>query len=140
MRRRNVNGLIVLILLVVSLPALLIAGYGAWRKWFRREPLLAVDTVAVMTLNNTGVGHMEQFNYAKAASVFEEIVALAPDWTPGKINLGIALLNQGDGPTQDRANLRRAESLFLEVLEREADNPYAHHCLGLIYNYEGKFE
>jgi tetratricopeptide (TPR) repeat protein len=66
--------------------------------------------------------------------------AIAPDWLPGKINLGIALLNLGDGADVNGPNLRRAISLFQEVLDEDPENPHAHHCLGLIYEYQSKFD
>src|SRR5262245_40329322 len=52
-----------------------------------------IDMPAVFRANNRGVGHMERFEYEKAAAAFEEATQLAPDWVPGRINLGIALLN-----------------------------------------------
>src|SRR5262245_657965 len=48
----------------------------------------------VLEVNNRGIGYMEQFNYARAIEAFEEVTRLAPDWAPGRINLGIALLNE----------------------------------------------
>lgn len=130
------TGVLIIIVLIAA------AGFSAWRNWLRPKPpeKTQPDMIAVLRLNNRGIGLMEQFDYTNATAVFEGLVARAPDWTPGKINLGIALLNQGDGPTQDRVNLRRAEALFREVLKEDENNSYAHHCLGLIYNYEGKFE
>ena len=40
-----------------------------------------------------GLGHMEQYEYAKAAENFRKVHELAPGWIPGSINLAIALLN-----------------------------------------------
>src|SRR5262249_17318856 len=118
------------------------AGFGAWWKWGRKSDDTAanVDMVAVMRANNRGVGHMEQFKYPLAQQAFEEVVRLPPASQPRKINLGIALLNQGNDRKQNRANLRMAETLFRDVLAKDEQNPHAHHCLGLIYNYEGKYE
>jgi len=42
---------------------------------------------------NRGVSLMEQFKPVDAVAVLEEVVELAPDWTTGRLNLGIALLN-----------------------------------------------
>src|SRR5262245_7104021 len=92
---------------------------------------LHADWDAVLAANNRGVGLMEQYNYKDAVPAFEEVVRLAPRWTPGRINLGIALLN-----TADDANLKRARQLFNEILQKEPDNPYAHFCLGIMSQYE----
>src|SRR5437867_3839716 len=65
------------------------------------------DMVAVLHFNNNGVGHMDRFEYANAVEAFRQVVKLAPDWLPGRINLGIALLND---PTPE--NLQEARDLF----------------------------
>ena len=49
---------------------------------------------AVLEAHFAGLGHMERYEYADAASRFREIRRLAPDWQPARINLAIALLNQ----------------------------------------------
>ncbi len=72
-----------------------------WFTWHRtvsekRDPLGA------MHANLRGIGLMDQFEYAAAASAFEEAIHLDPEWLPGHINLGIALLN-----TNEPANLQR---------------------------------
>jgi hypothetical protein len=95
------------------------------------------DMVAVMHANNRGVGHMEQFKGGIALSVkdFEEVVRLAPDWLPGQINLGIALMNvaKGDLPAEEQKKANdRALAIFAGVLRRDPNNPYAHFCRGLI--------
>jgi hypothetical protein len=92
--------------------------------------------LAVLRANNRGVGEMERFDYPKAAKEFEEVTRLAPDWAPGHINLGIALLNE----PKDPKNLERAIALFEKVLQKEPENPYAHFCLGIIYEYKGDAE
>jgi hypothetical protein len=106
---------------------LVVVGVGGPLAWW----WLRVDWDAVLTANNRGVGLMEQFNYKDAVPAFEEVVRLAPKWVPGRINLGIALLN-----TADEANLKRARALFNEILQKEPDNPYAHFCLGIMSQYE----
>src|SRR5262249_41130790 len=101
---------------VVWMPLFVIAvavgGYAAWSRLGKPggsatgpEP----DMVAVLELNNRGVGHMEYFKpgYPKAVEAFEEVVKKAPNWTPGHINLGIALLN-----TASDENLNRALQIF----------------------------
>jgi tetratricopeptide (TPR) repeat protein len=119
-----------LIVLAVLVLAIAGVGGGAWLLLRPKSPVLEPakpDLVAAATANTRGIGLMEQFEYSAAAQVFEEAVKLAPDWTPAKINLGIALLN-----TQTSDNLDRALKLFSEVLEKEPENPYAHFCSGII--------
>ena len=48
--------------------------------------------------NNRGVGHAERFEFTEAATDFDEVVRLAPDWLPGRINLGIALMSLARDP------------------------------------------
>jgi hypothetical protein len=126
-RRGLLWPLLVLLLLVA-------AGVAVWAVWFRGRPA-ASDPVAAAHANARGIGHLEQFDdgYPKAVAAFEEAVRLAPDWTPAKINLGIALYNS----SQDPAVLDRATELFQEILAGEPDNIYAHHNLGVIYKYRG---
>src|SRR4051812_42633869 len=100
---------------------LLLAALAAVGWWLTRPA--APDMVAVLRANNRGVGHMEQFEYPEAARDFEEVVRLAPDLLPGRINLGIALLNTAEEP-----NLDRARALFEDVLRLDPDNPHAHYC------------
>jgi hypothetical protein len=118
-----------------------------WFIWFRS------DLVAAQHANNGGIGYMEQFDYDPAVRAFEEAVRRAPNWPPGRINLGIALLNRRSvEETQWAPNwlpkrikdeiarrtyrkiedLDRATQLFTRVLEEDPDNPYAHFCLGRI--------
>jgi FG-GAP-like repeat len=106
---------------------------GVWREAKPPPP----DMVAVMQANNRGVGHMEQYREGIAQSVkdFEEVVRLAPNWLPGQINLGIALMNlaRGDLPDEEKEKANeRALALFEGVLKKDPKNPYAHFCRGLI--------
>ncbi len=91
------------------------------------------DLPAAMEANNRGVGAMEQFNYSQAVMDFEEVLRLAPGWQPGKINLGIALLNSGNTNPPD---LDRAAATFADVLRDDPNNPYANHCLGILNQYK----
>ena len=76
---------------------------------------------------------MEQFKYNDAVKEFEEAAKLAPDWTPAKINLAIALLN-----TQTPANLDRALELFKGILDADPDNAHAQYCSGIILFYQSQ--
>jgi hypothetical protein len=91
-----------------------------------------VDRLAVLRENNKGVGFIEHFEYAKAAESFQKVVEMAPNWTPGKINLGIALLN-----TEIKENIDRAIQIFEQIVSQDPDNPYAHYNLGILHNYRG---
>jgi tetratricopeptide (TPR) repeat protein len=110
------------------------AGYvgWAWRQKAKPPEAAPVDMVAVLRANNAGVGHMEYFQYAEAVNAFERVVEMAPSWHPGRINLGIALLNKDKEGDRDRA-----KALFEEVLREDNNNPYAHYCLGYLFQYEG---
>jgi tetratricopeptide (TPR) repeat protein len=119
------------------------------------------DMVAVLEANNIGVGHIEQYEYGKAAQAFEKVVDMAPDWTPGRINLGIALLNQqGNAEAaakekgeeihyEGKSNIDRAVEIFDKIIEESEVNEelkknkyhlYAHFCLGMIWNYKGNLD
>src|SRR5437588_191781 len=121
---------------VVVLAGLGVGWYGHTHGWWRppAPKQEAVDMTAVMRANNEGVGHIERYEYVPAAEAFEKVVQLAPDWVPGRINLGITLLNLARGQTEQEkeASQSRAIDLFQEILRKEPDNPYAHYCLGII--------
>jgi hypothetical protein len=128
------------LLIVLIMAVLALTGFAAWWKWLRPKPgPPAADMVEILRLNNRGVGYMDQWNYSAALPVFEEIVEKAPDWLPGRINLGIALLNKGDDNVEG-PNLRRAIKLFQDILQNDPNNPYANHCLGLIFEYQAKYD
>jgi hypothetical protein len=114
----------------VGLVLLAAVAYGGWRL-LKPKPKPGPDMVAVLTANNKGVGLMERFKPELAIIAFEQVVREAPDWLPGRINLGIALLNQNTPPTLDRAT-----ALFNEILKKDPDNPYAHFCLGIILQHQ----
>jgi hypothetical protein len=126
-RRGLLLPLLVLLLLVAG-------GVVVWAVWFRHR----TDPVAAAQANARGIGHLEQFTdgYPKAIADFEEAIRLAPDWTPAKINLGIALYNSTSGPSDPV--LDRAVDIFQKVLAADPDNPYAHFNLGIIYKYRGE--
>ncbi len=117
-------------LLLLGPALVLLAGIGWSIWWWQNQPRL--PSIETLRAHNRGIGHMEQFEYAQAVKAFEEVVQQAPAWSPGRINLGIALLN-----TATKPNLERAVGLFEEILRQEPDNPYAHYCLGIIFSYEG---
>jgi tetratricopeptide (TPR) repeat protein len=101
----------------------------------RRQP--GYDPVAATAANARGIGWMEQFEYAKAATEFERAAALAPDWRPARINLGMSLYNSA-GAADDPV-LTRAIAVFDQILREDPDNPYAHFNLGIIKKYRGDY-
>src|SRR4051812_23682749 len=87
------------------LAALLIAGGLAALVLVlaHRRPRTSLDPATALAAHNRGIGLMEQFDYRKAADAFAEAVRLDPDWLPGQVNLGIALLNTANDAGLDRA-------------------------------------
>ncbi|MBC8328247.1 MAG: tetratricopeptide repeat protein, partial [Planctomycetes bacterium] len=79
---------------------------------------------------NQGIGLMERFQPEAAVQSFEEVVGLAPGWTPGRLNLGIALLNVNDEPSR-----ARAEAELGWVVEREPRNLTALYSLGMLLRH-----
>jgi hypothetical protein len=114
---------------------------GVW--WWQHRPDTPVrtepDMVAVLRQNNKGVGYMERFDYQSAIAAFEKVVEMAPDWTPGHVNLAIALLNAGGLAEKDekpgsggKDNLERAVQVLESVRQKEPKNLHAAYCLGII--------
>jgi cytochrome c-type biogenesis protein CcmH/NrfG len=103
-----------------------------WYAWPRLASTKS-DPEGAIRANLRGVGLMDQFDYAAASQAFEEALRLDPAWLPGRVNLGIALLN-----TNEPANLQRALDLFQEVLKQEPNNLHAHYCMGIIYLYRNQ--
>lgn len=116
-----------LILIVVAA-----GGYGWVRYQHRHRP---PDMVAVLQANNRGVGLMEKFQFVEAVAAFEQVADMAPEWLPGQINLGIALLNASSDTGTAEAKtqlLARSRSIFERILKEDPSNLYAHFCLGII--------
>ncbi len=121
--RRWLLGLALLLLLVGG-------GSVGWLWW--RQP----DLEKALDANQKGVGYMERYQYPEAVASFEEAVRQAPDWQPGRINLGIGLFNlargQADKEKQEQT-YKRAIAAFKDVLAHDKKNPHALFGLGLIY-------
>lgn len=101
---------------------------------------------AVIKAHFTGLGYMEQYEYARATESFREVQRLAPGWIPGAVNLSIALLNdtgvkvekaKGAGDEAPVSNFDEALVLLDGVLDRDPDNPFAHFCKGVILEQQG---
>lgn len=97
--------------------------------WWLRQRELCANRASAIEANHRGIVLIEQFHSQEAISEFEEAVRRDPDWLPGRINLGIALLDAGG---DDSSQLSRCRSTFEEVLRRDPDNPHAHFCLGIL--------
>jgi cytochrome c-type biogenesis protein CcmH/NrfG len=115
-----------LLILLVLLVLLVAAGWWGYQRYGK------VDQIQVIELNNRGIAYMEQYDYVKAADTFSKVLEKDPRSLPGKINLGIALLNQNDP-----ASLDRASALFGQVLHEDPVNNYAEFCLGIIRWHQG---
>src|SRR5262245_20235076 len=111
---------------------ILLALFLGWRTYSRHHK--QADMATALAHNARGVGLMDQFRYEEAAAEFTKATAAAPDWLPGQINLGIALLNANKPETIDRAI-----GIFRDVLTRDADNRHAHYCLGLLLLHHKNF-
>ncbi len=114
---------------------LIAVGVGVffWKPWKKPEKP-AVDMEAIARLNNRGIGVMDQMTkFDEAAAIFQEVVDKAPDWRPGKVNLGIALLN-----TAEPANLDKATAVFKELLAADPNDAHANYNLGIILSYRGQ--
>jgi hypothetical protein len=111
--------------------------FAGFSRWLRERVASVLEArsnpPAAIEANNFGIALLEQHRYLDAIAEFEKVVKLAPDWLPGRINLGIALLNAGGG---DPDFTRRGQTLFEEILNREPDNPNAHFCLGILLIYQ----
>jgi tetratricopeptide (TPR) repeat protein len=116
----------------VAVVLLIGAGVGGW-LYLRPKPGPKPDLVASAHANACGIGYMEQFRNGDAIKEFEEAARLAPDWTPARINLGIALLN-----TQVPENLERALKLFADVIAGQPNDPHAHFCSGIILFHQSQ--
>src|SRR5438105_4138926 len=62
------------VVFLLGVPVLTAVIYFVWRAMQPGE----VDLLVVMQANNRGVGHMDQYDFAKAVKEFEEVVRLAP--------------------------------------------------------------
>ena len=110
-----------------------VAGYFWWQNRVKD------NLVAAASANDRGVAMMEHFEYGEAIGAFEEAAKLAPNWTPARINLGIALLNQGGrDPTHKEEMHKRAIEIFQNILKSEPENAYAHFCIGVLLQDHGK--
>src|SRR5260221_11697397 len=92
-RSRSLHPALMLAAGLLILVALTVFGW----YWTHRSkgPLVAAPpSDEALAANNRGVGWMEIFEYDRAEAEFAHVVKLAPDWLPGRVNLGISKYNQ----------------------------------------------
>jgi tetratricopeptide (TPR) repeat protein len=125
------------VVLVASVLVLAGAGVAAFFLWPKPKtpPTPPADLAGAMAANTRGVGYMEHYQYENAEKEFAEAVRLAPEWTPAKIDLGIAVMNINNPEAK-----KRAGDIFREVLAREPDNKHAQYCLGILAFDAGDFQ
>src|SRR5262245_34210393 len=112
---------------------LLLAAVGGVGWWAYQRQFRTPDMVRALDLNNKGIGLIEQFQYDRAADAFRAVLVEAPRWPPGRINLGIALLNQDKPPL-----FEEAIAIFEDILKEDPKNNHAEFCLGIIRWHQGK--
>lgn len=78
-----------------------------------------------------GIGRVERHEYQEAIAAFEKVRELAPRWTPGSINLAIAVMYTRDSTW--------AMQILDQVLACDPDNLHAHYCRGLIHHESGSY-
>jgi tetratricopeptide (TPR) repeat protein len=85
---------------------------------------------------NHGAALLEQYRYSEAAKAFQQVLAVAPDWSAARFNLGLAYLNMQE-EAGAKENLERAKQAFETVLSRDPNNLHARFSLGLYYQHTG---
>jgi len=88
---------------------------------------------------NRGAALLEQYKFDEAATAFEEVLDIAPDWTAGRFNLGLAYFNMQEKPGA-KNYLKLAQNTFEKILQTKPDHLHARFCLGLYYQHLGKNE
>ncbi len=83
---------------------------------------------------NRGAALLEQYRYAEAATAFEAVLDIAPDWNAARFNLGLANLNMQVKPGA-KNYLQSAREAFETVLQRDSQHLHARFCLGLYYEH-----
>jgi hypothetical protein len=101
----------------------------------------AEDREAAEAANARGIGFLEKYDakeygksgFENAAEQFATAMKLAPSWLTPKINHGMSLFF-----TADEKKIDQAIDVFKAILKAEPRNPYANHCLGIIYFYRSE--
>ena len=79
---------------------------------------------------NRGVALMDQYRPQEAVKAFEEVVRIAPDWSAGRLNLGVALLN-----TQTESGYARAEQELSRLIGIDPSDAHARFALGMLFKH-----
>ena len=83
---------------------------------------------------NRGAALLEQYRYSEAATAFEAVLDIAPDWNAARFNLGLAYLNMQVKPGA-RNYLQLAHEAFETVLQRDSQHLHARFSLGLYHEH-----
>jgi hypothetical protein len=75
---------------------------------------------------------MEQFKHREAMQEFGKVIAGAPRWAPGFVNLGLAAFYARE--------IRSAEEAFREAIRLDPDLAQGHYALAILLKNEGKSE
>ncbi|HEU5117108.1 MAG TPA: tetratricopeptide repeat protein, partial [Isosphaeraceae bacterium] len=113
------------------------------------QQLSGADLIVFLEAHEAGVGHMERYEYDKAANAFRRALALAPGSNVERLNLALALLNDtgakveaeksaDPAATPSADNFQQALELLDLVLQVEPDNVHAHYSRGIILQYLGR--
>ncbi len=118
------------VLLLFAVAGVGVGGYlfGLWGELPQHS-----DQAIAAGANARGVGRMERFEFAEAATEFEQAVRLAPDWVPARINHGIALFNQNQPE-----KIAEGRRIFADILTADPNNRHALYCLGIIDGNDGR--
>ncbi len=120
------------LLLVLAVAVVLSPGCGGEPR-DEGDRWSTVDLALVWRLGTRGIGLCEQHRFLDAADSWQEVVDLAPFWYTARTNLGIALLNAPRAEDE-------AREVFEGVLEAFPEMPWAHYCLGILDEQEGRME
>ncbi|HET6203391.1 MAG TPA: FG-GAP-like repeat-containing protein [Planctomycetota bacterium] len=127
------NALLGLLLLVAFAGALLLASRrraapgppAAGEGTDRGIPVERLDEV--LREANRGIAHLDRHEFSKSVEAWRKVVALAPEWPTGWVNLGIALLN-----TQEK---EETERIFRRAIALDPKNPWAHYSLSRLFGW-----
>jgi len=95
---------------------------------------MSVDMQKALVEFNQGAALLEQYKYAEAAQSLETALAVAPDWSAARFNLGLAYLNMQETPGASDS-LGLAQKAFEDVLASDPNHLSARFCLGLYYQH-----
>lgn len=86
------------------------------------QKAIQINPQNIQTLNGAGSILLERKDYSNAVAYFEDVLRRKPDWSPGRINLGRALMEMG----REAEGLEQLEKAF----RHDSENVTAHLELG----------